>query len=296
MWIEIFVTLLSLCPSLCHFPCGSVDWNDESSPYKGTLKSHFPCGSVDWNFRECREYYLYPVTSLAEVWIEMMSSPALLHNPGVTSLAEVWIEIWMPHLLLFSCMSLPLRKCGLKFGNCWHEWCGYKSLPLRKCGLKLPCLTSLCSFFLSLPLRKCGLKSKASGISILSTAVTSLAEVWIEILNKNVTAPIAAGHFPCGSVDWNIFRLLSRYPSHSHFPCGSVDWNTEHIVLSCWLLKVTSLAEVWIEIRYNPGTYWIWLCHFPCGSVDWNMAFCASSDLTNRSLPLRKCGLKSVLA
>ena len=33
-------------------------------------------------------------------------------------------------------------------------------------------------------------------------------------------------------------------------------------------------------------------CHFPCGSVDWNMAFCASSDLTNRSLPLRKCGLK----
>ena len=34
-------------------------------------------------------------------------------------------------------------------------------------------------------------------------------------------------------------------------------------------------------------------CHFPCGSVDWNMAFCASSDLTNRSLPLRKCGLKS---
>ena len=75
----------------------------------------------------------------------------------------------------------------------------------------------------SLPLRKCGLKSKASGISILSTAVTSLAEVWIEIrrnwhsgwkkevtslaevwieiLNKNVTAPIAAGHFPCGSVD-----------------------------------------------------------------------------------------------
>ena len=147
----------------------------------------------------------------------------------------------------------------------------------------------------------------------LAHSVTSLAEVWIEILNKNVTAPIAAGHFPCGSVDWNIFRLLSRYPSHSHFPCGSVDWNTEHIVLSCWLLKVTSLAEVWIEIRYNPGTYWIWLCHFPCGSVDWNhhifyigIAHVVTSLaevwieilylLTNQcsilSLPLRKCGLK----
>ena len=209
----------------------------------------------------------------------------------VTSLAEVWIEIWGMGVAVWVYQSLPLRKCGLK--------------------------------------------SKASGISILSTAVTSLAEVWIEIrrnwhsgwkkevtslaevwieiLNKNVTAPIAAGHFPCGSVDWNIFRLLSRYPSHSHFPCGSVDWNTEHIVLSCWLLKVTSLAEVWIEIRYNPGTYWIWLCHFPCGSVDWNhhifyigIAHVVTSLaevwieilylLTNQcsilSLPLRKCGLK----
>ena len=55
------------------------------------------------------------VTSLAEVWIEI--SRAFPHSSTVcvTSLAEVWIEIWMPHLLLFSCMSLPMRKCGLKF-------------------------------------------------------------------------------------------------------------------------------------------------------------------------------------
>ena len=297
--------------------------------------SHFPCGSVDWNrtaehYAECRK-----VTSLAEVWIEINATWVLVSTFPSLPLRKCGLK-FRPYFFALKCTkSLPLRKCGLKFGNCWHEWCGYKSLPLRKCGLKLPCLTSLCSFFLSLPLRKCGLKSKASGISILSTAVTSLAEVWIEIrrnwhsgwkkevtslaevwieiLNKNVTAPIAAGHFPCGSVDWNIFRLLSRYPSHSHFPCGSVDWNTEHIVLSCWLLKVTSLAEVWIEIRYNPGTYWIWLCHFPCGSVDWNhhifyigIAHVVTSLaevwieilylLTNQcsilSLPLRKCGLK----
>ena len=190
-----------------------------------------------------------------------------------------------------------------------------RSLPLRKCGLKCcephPLLstqhvTSLAEVWIEIFL----MRSEK-----LAHSVTSLAEVWIEILNKNVTAPIAAGHFPCGSVDWNIFRLLSRYPSHSHFPCGSVDWNTEHIVLSCWLLKVTSLAEVWIEIRYNPGTYWIWLCHFPCGSVDWNhhifyigiahvvtslaevwieMSFWDYFVWGNESLPLRKCGLKYI--
>ena len=58
---------------------------------------------------------LSTVTSLAEVWIEIAYKVGREVHFNVTSLAEVWIEIWMPHLLLFSCMSLPLRKCGLKF-------------------------------------------------------------------------------------------------------------------------------------------------------------------------------------
>ena len=33
------------------------------------------------------------VTSLAEVWIEMVLASSFLSSPDVTSLAEVWIEI-----------------------------------------------------------------------------------------------------------------------------------------------------------------------------------------------------------
>ena len=66
----------------------------------------------------------------------MMSSPALLHNPGVTSLAEVWIEICLIGVMPDVDESLPLRKCGLK-SEAVLKVAGYKeSLPLRKCGLK----------------------------------------------------------------------------------------------------------------------------------------------------------------
>ena len=99
-------------------------------------------------------------------------------------LRKCGLKFQYPRMNHHSYSSLPLRKCGLKSLSQAKRQMEAESLPLRKCGLKLPCLTSLCSFFLSLPLRKCGLKSKASGISILSTAVTSLAEVWIEIVRK----------------------------------------------------------------------------------------------------------------
>ena len=33
-------------------------------------------------------------------------------------------------------------------------------------------------------------------------------------------------------------------------------------------IEVTSLAEVWIEIDWGKCTILIWLGHFPCGSVD----------------------------
>ena len=42
---------------------------------------------------------LHWVTSLAEVWIEMISISLNSLNPSVTSLAEVWIEITYKHWL-----------------------------------------------------------------------------------------------------------------------------------------------------------------------------------------------------
>ena len=59
-------------------------------------------------------------------------------------------------------MSLPLRKCGLKSQDSIDQARSKLSLPLRKCGLKL------------------FLDPSAKGL-----AVTSLAEVWIEISRKD---------------------------------------------------------------------------------------------------------------
>ena len=68
----------------------------------------------------------------------------------------------------------------IKIDRCF---CGIlQSLPLRKCGLKSVLVTSGAGFFLSLPLRKCGLKYLLHLSQRLIYIVTSLAEVWIEIL------------------------------------------------------------------------------------------------------------------
>ena len=50
------------------------------------------------------------------MWIEI---PDPLHISGVlpvTSLAEVWIEMLIRSLIRVASASLPLRKCGLKYG------------------------------------------------------------------------------------------------------------------------------------------------------------------------------------
>ena len=53
---------------------------------------HFPCGSVDWNSLLSTNLYAFIVTSLAEVWIETSCLPYPETHHHVTSLAEVWIE------------------------------------------------------------------------------------------------------------------------------------------------------------------------------------------------------------
>ncbi len=166
--------------------------------------------------------------------------------------------------------------------------------------------------------------------------VTSLAEVWIEIasagpaFDPNKSLPLRKcglkfeawgwpyeyiSHFPCGSVDWNIFDEIRKTGPFSHFPCGSVDWNrtAEHYA-EC--RKVTSLAEVWIEISSSVAVQsmsWPSLPLRKCG-LKWLKMFCTFVlcwvtslaevwiEITllrgwrndERSLPLRKCGLKFV--
>ena len=55
------------------------------------------------------------VTSLAEVWIEINIVWKMNAEAWVTSLAEVWIEIMDRHREQKYLLSLPLRKCGLKY-------------------------------------------------------------------------------------------------------------------------------------------------------------------------------------
>ena len=76
------------------------------------------------------------VTSLAEVWIEIKNKNHVYANNYVTSLAEVWIEIFPVIHSLSLHPSLPLRKCGLKSHTHINVSFRSPSLPLRKCGLK----------------------------------------------------------------------------------------------------------------------------------------------------------------
>ena len=101
------------------------------------------------------------------------------------------------------------------------------------------------------------------------SSVTSLAEVWIEISFLVVAVADAVRHFPCGSVDWNLYLLITARISAASLPlrkCG---------------LKFYSIL-IWV-------TEW---CHFPCGSVDWNRYGRSCKRGWGKSLPLRKCGLK----
>ena len=82
-------------------------------------------------------------------------------------------------------MSLPLRKCGLKSVTVNLAPMQSASLPLRKCGLKSKETAKPSGGHQSLPLRKCGLKQHQDTFYGVFLTVTSLAEVWIEILSRS---------------------------------------------------------------------------------------------------------------
>ena len=145
-------------------------------------------------------------------------------------------------------------------------------------------------------------------------AVTSLAEVWIEIEDEALEELERISHFPCGSVDWNSLsfrRYLILSWSLPLRKCGlkyvpircCIQTNRLSLPLRKCGLKfpflqgainstlVTSLAEVWIEIPSvwlrSEMTIVTSLAEVWIEIASW-LALSASAT----SLPLRKCGLK----
>ena len=187
-------------------------------------------------------------------------------------------------------LSLPLRKCGLKY-----QW--YFGVLLRQF------VTSLAEVWIEIS--QCFRYRH-------KTFVTSLAEVWIEIslpflssvslsslplrkcglkLNPQrehtyflLSLPLrkcglkSACKFLLNFFQWSLplrkcglkFRktAIKREPI-SHFPCGSVDWNKKRSLVEIGRSKSLPLRKCGLKclqhlMQRNPYS------HFPCGSVDWN--------------------------
>ena len=142
-------------------------------------------------------------------------------------------------------LSLPLRKCGLKYSLNLVRKMMTKSLPLRKCGLKLtdeqrkvleechfpcgsvdwnvPCKYYYSLIFCHFPCGSVDWNFYKCVAAFSGKLVTSLAEVWIEIFPYNYGQSLRFRHFPCGSVDWNYISTEMLYYTQSSLPlrkCG----------------------------------------------------------------------------
>ena len=124
--------------------------------------------------------------------------------------------------------------------------------------------------------------------------VTPLVGVWIEIVTGIHPVSSCFGHSPCGSVDWNyIVNHPHQFPTVT--PLVGVWIEIPRGVCGCDAHGVTPLAGVWIEIANEQTAFLIRFCHSPCGSVDWNTDCITRNWHVNSSLPLRECGLKSII-
>ena len=97
--------------------------------------------------------------------------------------------------------SLPLRKCGLKLRGMECRYDEALSLPLRKCGLKLSWLLQMVQDLFVTSLAEVWIEILVIQIQNIYLTVTSLAEVWIEMLSLHPCSHLLQCHFPCGSVD-----------------------------------------------------------------------------------------------
>ena len=160
VWIETLLASLVFLFWICHFPCGSVDWNYIMDKHYKRANLVTSLAEVWIETKLCKtKCYVDWVTSLAEVWIETGPFVCTSNSNWVTSLAEVWIETsFIALILLLSLSHFPCGSVDWNTGNHEQFVNGIKSLPLRKCGLKQKLLRLL----------------------LLLLHVTSLAEVWIE--------------------------------------------------------------------------------------------------------------------
>ena len=252
---------------------------------------HSPCGSVDWNNRYGWTGWIYHVTPLAGVWIEMQKMVRLLltyHRHSPCGSVD-WNFILFEKVVFSFChspcgsvdwnccclfrkvvcsWSLPLRECGLKCRCNYPLHQTILSLPLRECGLKYGSKWGAFWPAWSLPLRECGLKCRSSDMHMKGYLSLPLRECGLKF-QFPVSFLLPYRHSPCGSVDWNQRTIADRANKNCHSPCGSVDWN-QRIRCKCFR-----------TLRHSPcgSVDWNWIAdadtqrfwgHSPCGSVDWN--------------------------
>ena len=203
VWIEIGILRCGVCIVCRHFPCGSVDWNFHGNSIDYFFNCHFPCGSVDWNMTD-----------------EWAGSKTASHFP-CGSVDWNWIKLFV---IVCLCWSLPLRKCGLKYRGLHNHKYPSQSLPLRKCGLKLICRRKWRTILSHFPCGSVDWNMVSDTLSITIHSVTSLAEVWIEIIDV-VVQWHAMRSLPLRKCGLKSVSVTSPKVSVSHFPCGSVDWN-----------------------------------------------------------------------
>ena len=71
------------------------------------------------------------------MWIEIGEDWTSYKNGSVTSLAEVWIEIRVNLRNHSPLLSLPLRKCGLKFGEYRQKYIYYMVTSLAEVWIEI---------------------------------------------------------------------------------------------------------------------------------------------------------------
>ena len=119
----------------------------------------------------------------------------------------------------------------IKIDRCF---CGIlQSLPSRKCGLKCHAIANYERFICHFP-RGSVDWNKLDPAYVITVPVTSLAEVWIEIVWEISLGRYPTSHFPRGSVDWNDTMISDIILRPCHFPRGSVDWNSSKLIPPNW--------------------------------------------------------------
>ena len=182
------------------------------------------------------------------MWIEIIKVWPVKRKRCVTSLAEVWIEIATVISLSSAARSLPLRKCGLKYGlRRYHR---------------------------------------------VQDLVTSLAEVWIEMLQSRLCVPEYYSHFPCGSVDWNLWEAELRFQILPSLPLRKCGLKSPYSV--SWQKKRQSLPLRKCGLKYC-FVKWLlssWHLSLPLRKCGLKYKINLIRHFFAMSLPLRKCGLK----